>query len=69
MLVVVAPSVNNDDVAVSIEVAYDCDVDDEDKYSLDCAEFSPLALETPFVVVEMNSVVGSSDSTDDVRSL
>ena len=41
-------------------------MDDNDKYSLDCGIFSPLVLETPFVVVvEINSVVDNSESIEE----
>ncbi len=73
--VVLYVSVSADDVAVSMDVAYECAIVDKDKYSpaLDVSStlrnvVSLLVLEIPFVV-EMNPVVDSSDSIDEVWSL
>jgi hypothetical protein len=67
--------VSDEDVVISIEVAYECDVDDDDRYSLEVDAisvalivFSLVLLEIAFVVVEINCVVDSSVSTDEVRS-
>ncbi len=68
-------SVSGDEVAVSMDVAYECVIVANDKYSpaLDVSStlrnvVSILVIEIPFVVVEIYSVVDSSDSTDEVWS-
>ncbi len=75
-ITVVAGSVSDADVAISMEVAYECDLDDNDEYSFEIDAlsvpvivFSLELLEIPFVVEEINWVVDSCDSTDEVRSL
>jgi hypothetical protein len=72
---VVATSVTNEDVVISMEVAFECDVDNNDEYSfaIDALSvtlivFSPVLLEIAFVVAEINCVVDSSDCIDEVRS-
>jgi hypothetical protein len=76
LIAVAATSAADGDVVISMEVAYVSDVDDNDEYSLDID--APLAalivlslavLEIPFVIAERNSLVDSSDSIDEVRSL
>jgi hypothetical protein len=59
-----------------MEVVDECDVDDNDGYSLEIDTLSvPLAvfplvlLEIAFVIAEINCAVDSSDSIDEVRSL
>jgi hypothetical protein len=61
LIAVVATSVSDEDVVISMEVAYECDVEDKDEYSLDIDAPSvalivlSLALfEIPFVVAEIN---------------
>jgi hypothetical protein len=75
LIAVVASSVTDEDVLISIEVAYECDVDDNDEYSVETGTlsvplivFSPVLLEIAFVVAEINCVVDSSDCIDEVRS-
>jgi NADH:ubiquinone oxidoreductase subunit 4 (subunit M) len=75
LIVVLATSIGDEDEVMSMEVAYECDVDNDDRYSLEIDPlsvalivFSLLLLEIAFVVVEINSVVDSSVSTDEVRS-
>ncbi len=75
LTVVVASPVTDEDVVISIEVAYECDVDNNDEYSFDIDAlsvtlivFSPILLEIAFVVAEINWVVDSSDWIDEVRS-
>ncbi len=61
MIVVVATPVSDEDVVLSIEVAYECDVDDNDEYSVEIDTlsvslivFSLVLLEIAFVVAEIN---------------
>jgi hypothetical protein len=75
LITVVATSGTDDDVVISMEVANVSDVDNNDEYSFEIDTlsvalivFSLVLLEIAFVVVEINSVVDSSDSTDEVRS-
>jgi hypothetical protein len=75
LIAVVATWVSDEDVVISIDVAYECDVDDDDRYSLEVDAisvplivFSLVLLEIAFVVVEINWLVDNSDSTDEVRS-
>ncbi len=75
LIVVVATPVSDEDVVLSIEVAYECDVDDNDEYSVEIDTlsvslivFSLVLLEIAFVVAEINWVVDSSDCIDEVRS-
>jgi hypothetical protein len=75
LIVVVGTSGSDEDVVISMEVAYECDVDDNDEYSLETKVFSIVAdlfvvliLEIPGVVVEINCVVDSSDCIDETRS-
>jgi hypothetical protein len=58
-----------------MEVVDECDVDDNDGYSLEIdtlsvplAVFSLVLLEIAFVIAEINWAVDSSDSIDEVRS-
>jgi hypothetical protein len=74
LIVVVATSLSDEDVVISMEVAYECDVDDNDGYPLEIDALSVtlivlslVVLEIPDVVVEIDCVVGSSDSTGEVR--
>jgi hypothetical protein len=76
LIVVVATSIGDEDVVISMEVAYECGLDDDDRYSLEIDAlslalivFSLVLLEIAFVVVvEINCVVDSSVSTDEVRT-
>jgi hypothetical protein len=75
LIAVVGTPVSDEDIVVSMEVAYECDVDDDDKYSLEIdvlpvalIVFSLAVLEIAFAVVEVNCVVDNSDLTDKVRS-
>jgi hypothetical protein len=75
LITVVSTSVVDEDVAISMEVAYECDVDDDDRYSLEIDAlslalivFSLVLLEIPVVVTGTNWFVDSSDSIDEVRS-
>jgi hypothetical protein len=75
LIAVVAASVSDEDVVISTEVAYECDVDDNDEYSMEIDAlsvalivFSLVLLEIAFVVAEINCLVDSSDSIDEVRS-
>jgi hypothetical protein len=61
LIVVVATPVSDEDVVLSIEVAYECDVDDNDEYSVEIDTlsvslivFSLVLLEIAFVVAEIN---------------
>ena len=69
ILLIVVAATSDEDVAVSIEVAYERDVDDNDKDSLDCGVFSIVLNIFSLLLVEINSVVVRSDSTDEVWSL
>ncbi len=73
LIVVVTNSVSGEDVVVSIEVAYECAIVDNDIYSPALDVYSKvrnvvslLVLEILFVFVEINWVVDSSDSIDEV---
>ncbi len=73
LICVVTNSVSGEDVAVKMDVADECAIVDNDKYSpvLDVSWmvpniFSLLGLEIPFVVVETDSGVDSCDSIDEV---
>ncbi len=73
LIFVVTNSVSGEDIAVTMEVAYECAIVDNDKYStaFDVSStvrnvVSLLLLEIPLVVVEINGVVDSSDSIDEV---
>ncbi len=61
LIAVVVTCVSDEEVVISIEVAYECDVDDNDEYSLEIDAlsvslivFSLVLLEIPFVVAEIN---------------
>jgi hypothetical protein len=61
LLAVEATSVGDEDVVLSMDVANDCDIDDDDRYSLEIEAlsltlivFSLVLLEIPFVVAEIN---------------
>jgi hypothetical protein len=61
LITVVSTSEANEDGAISMEVAYECDVDDDDRYSLEIDAlslalivFSLVLLEIPAVVTETN---------------
>ncbi len=61
LIVVVATSIGDEDVVISMEVAYECGLDDDDRYSLEIDAlslalivFSLVLLETPVVVTETN---------------
>jgi hypothetical protein len=67
--------VSDEDVVIPMEVGYECDVDNNDEYSVEMDAlsvtfivFSPVLLEIAFVVAEINCVVDSSDCIDEVRS-
>ncbi len=75
LIAVAASSVSDEGVVISMEVAYERDVDDNDEYSLEfdalwvtLIVFSLVLLGIPFVVAEIYCVVDSSDSIDEVRS-
>ncbi len=75
LIAVVATWVSDEDVVISMEVAYECDVDDNDEYSVEIDTlsvplivFSLALFEIAFVVAEINWVVDSSDCIDEVRS-
>ncbi len=66
---------SDEDVVIPMEVAYECDVDDNDEYSVEIDAlsvslivFSLVLLEIPFIVAGINCVVDSSDCIDEVRS-
>jgi hypothetical protein len=72
---VVATPLTDEDVVISMEVAYECDVDNNDEYSFEIDAlsvtlivFSSVPLETEFVVAEINCVANSSACIDEVRS-
>ncbi len=76
LIAVVGTWVRDEVVLISMEVVDECDVDDNDGYSLEIDTLSvPLAvfplvlLEIAFVIAEINCAVDSSDSIDEVRSL
>jgi hypothetical protein len=67
--------VSDEDVVIPMEVGYECDVDNNDEYSVEMDAlsvtfivFSPVLLEIAFVVAEINCVVDNSDCIDEVRS-
>jgi hypothetical protein len=73
LIPVVATSVSAEDVLISMEVPYECDVEDNDEYSLEIDApsvalivFSLVLLEIPFVVAEIDCVVDSSNCIDEV---
>ncbi len=75
LIAVVATWVKDEVVLISMEVVDECDVDDNDGYSLEIdtlsvplAVFSLVLLEIAFVIAEINWAVDSSDSIDEVRS-
>ncbi len=66
---------SDEDVVIPMEVGYECDVDNNDEYSVEMDAlsvtfivFSPVLLEIAFVVAEINCVVDNSDCIDEVRS-
>ncbi len=76
LIFVVTDSVSGEDVAVLNEVAYECAIVDNDKYSTAfdvCSTVrnvvSLVVFEIPIFVVEINGVVDSCDSMDEVWSL
>jgi hypothetical protein len=73
LIPVVATSVSAEDVLISMEVPYECDVEDNDEYSLEIDApsvalivFSLVLLEIPIVVAEIDCVVDSSNCIDEV---
>jgi hypothetical protein len=64
LIAVVATSVGDENVVISMEVPYERDAGDNDEYSLDTNVFSLLVLVIPDDIVEINGLVDSSDSID-----
>jgi hypothetical protein len=65
LIAVVGTPVSDEDIVISMEVEYECDVD---ALSVALIVFSPVLLEIAFAVVEINCVVDNSGSIDELRS-